>query len=108
MVPELAGEPLKSTVERGLIRFPGVDLVPLDHGAFAIRIHSGLVGDGVPLYVIDGQPMTIEQNRGIDWLKPEDIVRITVVKNPADLAIYGPRGVNGVIVITTKQGFTPL
>ena len=79
----------------------------MDHGAFAIRISSGLVGGGAPLYVIDGQPMTIAPDRGIDWLTLEDIARITVVKNPADLAIYGPRGVNGVIVITTKHGVTP-
>ena len=95
---------LHSTVDGGLVRFPGVDLGPLDHGAFIVRIHSGMVGDGSPLYVIDGQPMVLAPNRGIDWLKPEDISGITVVKNPAELAIYGPRGVNGVIVITTKHG----
>jgi TonB-dependent SusC/RagA subfamily outer membrane receptor len=106
-VAERAGERHKSTIETGLPRFPGVDLVPMGHGAFAIRIHSGLVGDGPPLYVIDGQPMMIDLNRGIDWLRPEDISRITVVKNPADLAIYGPRGVNGVIAITTKHGAVP-
>ena len=105
---ELSGQPrLKSTVDGALIRFPGADLVPLDHGAFIVRIHSGMVGDGPPLYVIDGQPMVLAPNRGIDWLKPEDISRITVVKNPADLAIYGPRGANGVIVINTKQGAAP-
>ena len=97
---------LQSTVDGGLIHFPGVDLVPLDHGAFIVRIHSGMVGDGPPLYVIDGQPMELVPNRGIDWLKAEDIAGITVVKNPAELAIYGPRGVNGVIVITTKHGAT--
>ena len=107
MVAEAAGEPLKSTDERGLIRFPGVDLVPMDHGAFAIRIHSGLVGDGPPLYVIDGQPMMVGPDHGIDWFGPEEIAGITVVKNPADLAIYGPRGVNGVIAITTKHGARP-
>jgi TonB-dependent SusC/RagA subfamily outer membrane receptor len=46
-------------------------------------------------------------NRGINWLRREDIARIEVLKNPADLAIYGPRGVNGVILITANQGVTP-
>ena len=83
--------------------FPGVDIVPMGESAFIVKIHSGMVGDGEPLYVIDGNPMTIEPSRGITWLKPDDIAQIRVLKSTGDLAIYGPRGVNGVIVITTKQ-----
>jgi TonB-dependent SusC/RagA subfamily outer membrane receptor len=66
-----------------------------------------MVGDGEPLYVVDGRPTAVPPNRGIDWLRREDIARIEVVKNPADLAIYGPRGVNGVVLITTINGATP-
>jgi TonB-dependent SusC/RagA subfamily outer membrane receptor len=62
-----------------------------------------MVGDGEPLYVIDGAPMRIPANRGIDWFKPEDIAEIKVLKSPHELAEYGPNGVNGVILITTKQ-----
>ena len=47
--------------------------------------------------------MRILPNRGIDWFKPEDIVQIKVLKHPHEVAEYGPNGVNGVIVITTKQ-----
>ena len=82
--------------------FPGVDVVLMDRGAFAVKIHSGMVGAGEPLYVIDGQKTMLSSNRGIDWLKPEDIAQIRVLKSPAELAIYGPDGVNGVILITTK------
>jgi TonB-dependent SusC/RagA subfamily outer membrane receptor len=64
---------------------------------------SGLVSRGEPLYIIDGTHMMIEPSRGIDWFKPEDIARIQVLKDPADTAVYGPRGRNGVIVITTRQ-----
>ena len=85
-------------VEERPRRFPGVDVVPTGHGAFVIQIHSGMVGAGEPLYVIDGAPMMIVPSRGIDWFKPEDIAEIKVLKGPAELAIYGPRGVNGVIV----------
>ena len=96
--------PAIATPEQGLPHFPGVDVVPLDHGAFEVRIPGRKVGDGAPLYVIDGQPIVMARTRGIDWLKREDISRIEVVKNPAELAIYGPRGANGVVLITTKGG----
>jgi hypothetical protein len=91
-----------STGEAGFRRFPGVDLVTTSRSGFAVRIHSGMVGDGDPLYVIDGAPMKIAANRGIDWFRPEDIAEIKVLKYPHELAEYGPSGVNGVIVITTK------
>jgi TonB-dependent SusC/RagA subfamily outer membrane receptor len=100
---EPSGQRQQST-DGGPRRFSGVDIVPTGHSAFVIRIHSGMVGDGEPLYVIDGNPMMIPPNRGIDWFKPEDIAEIKVLKYPDELAVYGPRGVNGVIVITTKQG----
>jgi hypothetical protein len=96
--------PQPRVVER---RFGGVDLVPTSHGGFLIRIHSGMVGVGEPLYVIDGAPMRIPPNRGIDWFKPEDIIDIKVLKYPHELAEYGPNGVHGVIVISTKQGKRP-
>jgi TonB-dependent starch-binding outer membrane protein SusC len=88
-------------------RFPGVELVPTGTGGFYVRILSGMVGSGEPLYVIDGNPMSIDSRRGITWFEPEDIVRITVLKSPSDIAVYGARGVNGVIVITTRQGTAP-
>jgi TonB-dependent SusC/RagA subfamily outer membrane receptor len=103
-VGELSGQGQQLTDERAPRRFPGVDLVPTGHSAFVVKIHSGLVGDGEPLYMIDGTPMTISPSTGIDWFKPEDIAQIRVLKHPEELAVYGTRGVNGVIVITTKQG----
>lgn len=89
--------------ERAVRRFPGIDVVSARHGGFYIRILSGLTANGEPLYVIDDNPVTIDPNRGIDWLKLEDIVEIRVLKNPAETTVYGPRGVNGVIVLTTRQ-----
>ena len=41
--------------------------------------------------------------RGIVFLSPHDIEKIEVLKNPADVALYGMRGGNGVIKITTKK-----
>lgn len=91
------------TDEHDFARFAGVEIVSTGRSRFAIRIQSGMVGGGDPLYVIDGARMTIEPNTGIDWFKPEDIASIKVLKYPHELAEYGPNGVNGVIVITTKQ-----
>jgi TonB-dependent SusC/RagA subfamily outer membrane receptor len=83
--------------------FSGVDLVPTQNGGFAIHLLSGFALNHDPLYIIDGAPMTIDPIRGIDWFKIEDIADLKVVKDPAELAVYGPRGVNGVVVITTRQ-----
>ncbi len=69
-----------------------------------MRILSGLVGDGQPLYVIDDMPMPVDPSRGIDWFTLQDIARIKVLKDPAETTVYGPAGLNGVILITTKQG----
>ncbi len=86
-------------------RFPGVDVVRTPSGGFAIRIRgvSTLLGTREPLYVVDGLPVEVTPGRGLDWLNPADIERIDVLKNPAETAMYGVRGANGVIVITTKR-----
>ena len=101
-VVEPSGQRAQSTDAGRVRRFAGVDIVPSHHSGFVVRIHSAVVGDGEPLYVIDGVRLSIAPNRGIDWFKPEDIVEIKVLKLPHELAEYGPGGVNGVVVITTK------
>ena len=88
----------------GRRRFSGVDVVPTGRSAFLIRMNSALVGGGDLLYVIDGTPLTVDRDRGIDWFKAEDITAIRVLKTPSELSVFGPRGVNGVILITTRQG----
>lgn len=74
-------------------------------------------GNNQPLYIIDGVPLTNEQNRagdnlnsqvdfgsGINALNPDDIANMTVLKGAAATALYGSRAANGVIMITTKSG----
>jgi TonB-dependent SusC/RagA subfamily outer membrane receptor len=90
--------------DQGLPSFPGVQMSRKPTGGFSVRILSGLVGDGQALYIIDETPTPVDPSRGIDWLKPEDILQIQVLKDPAETTMYGPHGVNGVILITTKQG----
>jgi len=84
-------------------RFPGVNIVMTPRGGFLIRTYSGRMGLGEPLYVIDGAPLFVDARRGIDWLKPDDVAKIEVLTGQAETAIYGPRGANGVVVITTTQ-----
>ena len=65
-----------------------------------IRGNSSISGGNEPLYVIDGFP---SGNFGSD-LNPEDIQSIEILKDASATAIYGSRGANGVVIITTKRG----
>ena len=82
--------------------FPGVDVIRTNRGGVLIRVLSGLVGANA-LYVVDGTPVHVDPKRGLDWLSPEQIARVEVLKLPAETAIYGTRGANGVIIITTRR-----
>ena len=94
------GQPANDGLRRG---FPGVVVARTPNGGTSVRLLGAMVGGGPPLYVIDGAPVVTDPSRGFGWLDPEDILRITVVKDPAQTAVYGPRGVNGVVLITTRQ-----
>ncbi|WP_405381036.1 SusC/RagA family TonB-linked outer membrane protein [Maribacter sp. LLG6340-A2] len=66
-----------------------------------IRGNNSFSGDAQPLFVVDGVPTD-----GIDFLNPQDIERIDVLKDASSAAIYGSRGANGVVIVTTKGGAT--
>jgi len=57
--------------------------------------------DNDPLYVIDGTPV---QESYLNWLSPDDIEAIQVLRDASATAIYGSRGGNGVVIIETKRG----
>ena len=65
-----------------------------------IRGNRSITASNEPLYVLDGIP-TVD---AIDQLNPNDIESIEVLKDASATAIYGNRGANGVIIITTKKG----
>lgn len=67
-----------------------------------IRVRGGnsLSGGNEPLYVIDGMPV---EGMSSD-INPEDILSMEVLKDASSTAIYGSRGANGVVMITTKRG----
>jgi TonB-linked SusC/RagA family outer membrane protein len=104
-------------------RMTGVQVVKSSGapGAVAsIRIRGGTsaIGNNEPLYVIDGIPVEVGNGFGnsayqddyrnkippIANLNPEDIASIDVLKDASSAAIYGSRGANGVVIITTKSG----
>ena len=84
-------------------RFPGVD-VRRTTGGVSIRIRGigSFYSGGEPLYIVDGVALP-DGTPGIAWINPYDIASIKVLKDPAETAIYGVRGGNGVVVVTTKQ-----
>lgn len=87
---------------------------PGGNSRVSIRGVSSINGDNEPLYVIDGIPLskaTASYNFSgeyrqdpLSMINPSDIESIDVLKDAAATAIYGSRGTNGVIMITTKQG----
>lgn len=84
--------------------------------AITIRGAKSLLGNNQPLFVLDGVPITnigntgggiweaIDLGDGMGDLNPEDIESMQVLKGPNASALYGARGSNGVILITTKSG----
>ena len=68
--------------------------------ALTVRIRGiGSIGSSEPLYIVDGILVG-----GLDYLNPNDIQSINILKDGASAAIYGARGGNGVVLITTKSG----
>ena len=66
-----------------------------------VRGQNSLTQDSSPLYVVDGFPL---ESFNASSLNPSDIVSIDVLKDASATAIYGARGANGVIMITTRSG----
>ena len=75
--------------------------------SFSVRIRGGnsITGGNEPLYVIDGFPVYNDNNQ-IASFNSNDIESIDVLKDASATSIYGSRGANGVIIITTKKGTT--
>ena len=83
----------------------GVVVSRTEDGGVAIRIRgtSTFSGNSAPLYVIDGVATEAGPGGSIPGINPYDIATIKVLKDPAELTMYGSRGGHGVIVIKTKR-----
>ncbi len=132
-VTKVSGTTISSSGEPNVVqalasKAAGVNIVssagvPGASSKILIRGNSTFTGNNQPLFVVDGVPYdnttnttspqdypfspnlqgVNESNRGLD-LNPGDIENISVLKGPSAAALYGTRGANGVILITTKKG----
>lgn len=100
---ELSKIPVASAAEAITGRLPGVQVTTTDGAPGAeivIRVRGGgsVTQDNSPLYIVDGFPVN-----SINDIAPADIATIDILKDAATSAIYGARGANGVVIITTKS-----
>ncbi len=98
--------PVSNAFEALQGRAAGVDITNSDRpgelGSITIRGVRSLTASSDPLYVVDGVPLMSES--AIETLNPRDIESIDILKDASATAIYGSRGANGVIIVTTKKG----
>jgi TonB-dependent starch-binding outer membrane protein SusC len=102
---DLKDVPINSAAEALNGRLAGVTATTAEGSPDAqirVRVRGGMsiTGDNSPLYIVDG----VQVENGLSTISPQDIQSIDVLKDAAATAIYGARGGNGVIVITTKSG----
>ena len=102
---QIASRPVQNAVQAMQGKAAGVDISsnerPGTVGSIRIRGNRSISASNSPLYVVDGIPLT---SGGIDFMNPSDIESIDVLKDASATAIYGSRGANGVIIVTTKKG----
>jgi len=84
------------------VRLNKADGAPGQAMVFEIRGSNSITGSSDPLYIVDGFP--IDDPSYITTIAPEDIERIDILKDASATAIYGSRGSNGVVIISTKSG----
>ena len=98
--------PVNSAAEALTGRLAGVQLTSAEgtpgNTNVQVRIRGGgsITQDNSPLYVVDG----IQIENALSVIAPHDIASVDVLKDAASTAIYGARGANGVVIITTKGG----
>src|SRR5690554_3848367 len=102
----IEGRPNASIIQTLQGQVPGLNIMtgsgqPGAASRVTLRGLGSINGSTEPLYVIDGVPMSSSRFRS---LNPNEIDRVDVLKDAGATAIYGNRGANGVIVITTKRG----
>ena len=100
----LAAVPVASATEALTGKMAGVQITTTEGSPDAemkIRVRGGgsITGDNTPLFIVDGFPV-----ESISDIPASDIEDITILKDASSTAIYGSRGANGVILVTTKSG----
>lgn len=100
---DLETQPINTVDDALKGRIAGVQVVAnsgAPGGSVSVRVRGiGTVNNADPLYVVDGVPVS-----DINFLNPNDIASVEVLKDASSSAIYGSRGANGVVLLTTKSG----
>jgi len=102
---ELKDNPLSSTAEALQGKLAGVQFTTSEGAPGAeviVRIRGGnsITQDNSPMYIVDG----VQVENALAVIAPQDIASVDVLKDASTTSIYGARGANGVIIITTKAG----
>lgn len=102
---QLKDFPLSSAAEALQGKLAGVQLTSSEGAPGAdiiVRVRGGgsITQDNSPLYIVDG----VQVENALSVLSPQDIASVDVLKDASTTAIYGARGANGVVIITTKSG----
>ncbi|WP_276480959.1 SusC/RagA family TonB-linked outer membrane protein [Paraflavitalea pollutisoli] len=112
---QLAERPAVSLNQALAGRIPGVQVNtnsgrPGGQSNVRIRGFSSINTSNNPLYVIDGVIIPVgtqtQNSSAIDYINPNDVASVEVLKDASATAIYGARGANGVILVSTKRGST--
>ena len=122
-VQEIQGQQLTQARETNLVnsltgKIAGVQVTgsngaPGASSRMIIRGSSSIGSNNQPLFVVDGVPIDngnygsgtgVDYGNGAASLNPDDIENISVLKGPSAAALYGSRGANGVVLVTTKSG----
>ena len=102
---DIRSRPVDNALQAMQGKVAGVDISsnerPGTVASVRIRGVRSLTASNDPLYVVDGIPLI---TGGIENINPNDIENIDVLKDASATAIFGSRGANGVVIITTKQG----
>lgn len=102
---DIRSRPVTNALQAMQGKVAGVDISsnerPGTVGSITIRGVRSLTASNSPLFVVDGIPL---MTGGIENINPNDIESIDILKDASATAIYGSRGANGVVIVTTKQG----
>ena len=108
-VSSATGEKMRTNSPRTVVdmlvgRFPGVEVRALPNGSASIRIRGSrsFKATDEPLIVVDGIPQHVGAQALMD-MNPQDVQSIEVLKDAAASSVFGSRGANGVILISTRR-----
>ena len=89
-----------------MARAPGLDVHSLGQGQFTLTVRGrpALTARGEPLVVIDGMQFAEGGADVLAAMTPRDVKRVEVLRDAASASVYGSRGANGVVVVTTRRG----